>query len=382
MLSRLQSFTPPFHIAIACVLFTVAIPHAFAQEGAQKPSTAPQDPRVGKKVIVTKAAAPLRTPEKIVWKAYLGETFTVALTNGEWLWIAEKGGWLWEKQTVPFDDAINEFDRRTKEDSTAENYHLRGVAHSAHGNYDQAVKDFTASLNDTPQNAGVLNNRGQAHYLNNDYDNAISDFDAALAIDSKHFVAMNNRALCHIAVENLPAALNDLNGAISLNKDYPEALNNRGVVHAGQGNFDAAIVDYTAALKIDDTYADAYGNRSFALRQQGKFAEAIADLETAMEKSPLDFKPVNDLAWVLATCSTDSIRKPKEALALATKACQMTQYQNWNTMDTLAAAHAANGDFKAAQQWIATAIEKAPQEHRAALQEHVEQLQAEKPILN
>ena len=70
-----------------------------------------KDPRIGQKVMVTNAGAELRTPVATVWKGYVGEVFTVSLTNGEWLWIHEKGGWLWEKQCIPFDSAIGIADR-------------------------------------------------------------------------------------------------------------------------------------------------------------------------------------------------------------------------------------------------------------------------------
>ena len=359
-------------------LTVLCLPAASADRAVsqdQKP-----DERIGKKVIVTEAGAPLRTPEAVVWKAWLGETYTVALTNGEWLWIAEKGGWLWEKQTVMFDKAVDEFTQRIRKDPSAENYHLRGVAWLAHDQYDKAIADFTLSLNKEPKQAGVFNNRGQAHYLKQDYTSAVSDFDAAVRADKKHFVALNNRALCHIAVQDYNAALRDLNSAVRLNKEYAEALNNRGVVHSLLGKYRNAVDDFSAALLIDDRYIDAYGNRSFAYRQLSRFTEAVTDLRTAMKKDPLDYKPVNDLAWMLATISEESVRNPKEAISLAKKACEMTQYENWNALDTLAAAYAAEGSFKKAQQWVATAIEKAPDDAKEDLQQHLKLIQDKKPI--
>jgi len=356
---------------------------AAPQQNAAQPSAQAQekDSRVGQKVIVTEAGAPLQTPKETVWKAYLGETFTVALTNGEWLWVAEKGGWLSEKQVVLFDNAIEELTKRIQQQPSPENYHLRGIAYSVHEEYDKAVTDFEMSLKKKPGTAGVLNNLGQVHYLQNDFDAAIKDFTAAITSAPDHFIALNNRALCLIAKEDFDGALRDLNAALKLNQKYPEALNNRGVVFSKKGDYPAAIKDYSAALEIDDKYIDAYGNRSFAYRQLKKFTEAISDLQMAMHKNPLDYKPVNDLAWVLATAAESSVRDPKRALELATKACQMTQYKNWNSLDTLAAAHAANGDFKSAQQWVATAIEAAPDDEKDGLNEHLELIQAEKPIV-
>ncbi len=194
----------------------------------------------------------MRTPEAIVWKAYLGEVFTVNLTNGEWLWIDEKGGWIWEKETVPFDSAIDELSRRLTSSATAENFHLRGVAFLAHQDYDRAIADFSESLRKSPRNAGALNNRGQASYLKGDYKSAVQDFTAAITIDPKSFLAMNNRALAYIELENYPAALADLQGALTLVPEYPEALNNRGIVFQKMNRLDEAIADFTHAQDAED----------------------------------------------------------------------------------------------------------------------------------
>lgn len=341
---------------------------------------APPDARIGKKFIVTTAGAELRTPAAIVWKAYLGETFTASLTNGEWLWINDKGGWLWEKQTLPFDSAVSTLTAAIAKEPTAENYHLRGIARLAHREFEPAIADFTESLKLRPDNAGVLNNRGQAHYLNQKYDAAISDLNAAIKVDPKHFVAMNNRALVYIAQNQLDQAMGDLNAALLLHSDYPEALNNRGVVHSRRQDFKAAVADFTAAIRIYDNYTEAYGNRSFAFRKQGRYAEAIADLKLAMEKNPLDYQPVNDLAWVLATAEKEEFRNAAQALEYATQACQMTQYTNWNTLDTLAAAHAASGNRTEAVKWVTTAMQHAPEEVQKKLQEHRKLMREGQPV--
>ncbi|MEZ6126494.1 MAG: tetratricopeptide repeat protein [Planctomycetaceae bacterium] len=350
-----------------------------AQKGQQAAQPKTPDPRVGKKFIVKVAGAELRTPKAIVWKAYLGETFTVALANGEWLWIHDKGGWLSQNQTIAFDTAIQETSAAIQKAPTAENFHLRGIAYVAHQDYDRAIADFTQSLKLEPGRPGVLNNRGQAFYLKGDYASAIKDLDGAVKADPKHFIALNNRALAHIAANQLPAAMNDLNAALTLHPEYPEALNNRGVVHSRQGNYKEAVADLTEAIKQYPDYVDALGNRSFAFRRLSEFPAAIADLKSAMEKAPLDYKPVNDLAWILATAPAP-VQNAPEAVALAEKACQMTQYTNWNALDTLAAAHAAKGDFKVAGQWVTTALEKTPEAYKPRVQEHQQLILAGKPI--
>ncbi|MCP4170311.1 MAG: tetratricopeptide repeat protein, partial [Fuerstiella sp.] len=288
---------------------------------------------------------------------------------------------LWDRETVSFDTAVEEFSRRVQADPSAENFHLRGIAFLAHKHFDKAIADFSDSLKKRPGQAGVLNNRGQAWYLKEDYASSIDDLNAAIKADPKHFLAYNNRALCYIAAEQFDDALPDLNVAIQLHKEYPEALNNRGVVHSKAGNYAAAVKDFSAALNIDNNYIDAYGNRAFAHRQLGNDELAINDLKTAMIKDPGDFQPANDLAWMYATSQTESIRNPEEAVRLATAACTLSQYEDWNALDTLAATHAANGDFDKAKQWVTTALQKAPAAQKEQITEHQQLILAGKPVV-
>jgi tetratricopeptide (TPR) repeat protein len=366
--------------AMALVLL---LPTNASVVSAQQPAPAAEpaaDPRIGKKIIVSRAGAEMRTPDGVVWRGYLGEVFTVLLTNGEWLWINEKGGWLWEKEAVFYDTAIQELTARVKKSNSAEDYHLRGVAYLAHLEYDKAIADFSESLRTSPRNPGALNNRGQANYLKGDYRAAMVDFSAAILMDPKNFLAINNRALAYIETEEYKLALNDLQSALTLVPEYPEALNNRGIVHQKLNKLDESIADFTAALKIDPKYTDALGNRAYTWQLKKDFPRAIADLEMAMKLSPTSFEATNDLAWLLATTPEDSIRSPARALELAKKACEISGYQQWNTLDTLAAAHAENGEFDKATEWLGTAIANAPEKEKARLQSHLDLVTAKMPI--
>ncbi len=359
---------------LACVLLSL-IPQVRSLQAQQT-----ADPRQGKKIIIIRAGAELKTPQATVWKAYLGEVFTVALTNGEWLWVTEKSGWLWEKEAVYFDNAIEEVSRRTQAAPTADNYHLRGVVYLAHQQYDKAIADFSESLRKNPRNAGALNNRGQASYLKGDYRAAIQDFSAAITIDPKNFLTLNNRALAHIELEDYNLALTDLQAALKLVPEYPEALNNRGIVHQKMQKLDLAIADFTAALKIDPRYIDALGNRAYTWQLKKEYPKAVADLEAAMKISPNTYEAINDLAWLLSTANDPGVRSASRSLELATRACEISEYKQWNTLDTLAAAHAENNQFDKAAEWLATAIANAPGKEKPRLQGHLELVVAKKPI--
>ena len=349
--------------------------------GQSKPPEADvKDPRIGSSILITTAGAEFRTPEATVWRGYIGEVFTVTLTNGEWLWIDEKRGWLWEQDCMPFDTAIETMTQRVNQTKSAENYHLRGVAYLSHRNFENAIADFTESLREQPRNAGALNNRGQAHYMMGDLKAAVEDYSAAVAIDAKNALALNNRALAYLRLKDLASALKDLNSALKIVPDYPEALNNRGIVNQELGKPDDAIADFTAALKVYPRYVDALGNRALAHHQKNDHAKAVADLELAIRLDLRAWEAMNDLAWLLATTPVDAVRNRERSLTLARQACEVTEYKQWNTLDTLAAAYAENGEFVEAKQWIGTALEMAPDAEKERLKGHLDLIMAEKPV--
>ncbi len=57
---------------------------------------------------------------------------------------------------------------------------------------------------------------------------------------------------------------------------------------------------------------------------------------------------LNNLAWALAACPNAQLRNGAEAVELATRACELTGYQNPTPLATLAAAYAETGQFREA----------------------------------
>ena len=96
-----------------------------------------------------------------------------------------------------------------------------------------------------------------------------------------------------------------------------------------------------------------------ALVRLRKADEAEEQFRESLRLQPNSFVTANELAWLLATHSSSKIRKPTEALTLATMAAEGTKHQQPRILDTLAAAQAANGEFATAMETVDTAIQLA-----------------------
>jgi Flp pilus assembly protein TadD/cell division protein FtsN len=145
--------------------------------------------------------------------------------------------------------------------------------------------------------------------------------------------------------------------------DY-QSYNYRGVTWALKGDFDQAIADTSKAIEIRPRYAEAYNNRGFAHTQTGNLKSALNDYTRALEINPFFVDAYNNKAWILATCSDQRIRDGGQAVRLATKAVELKP--DISSMDTLAAAHAAAGNFEAAVDLQTKAIQKLMLENKTA----------------
>jgi len=113
--------------------------------------------------------------------------------------------------------------------------------------------------------------------------------------------------------------------------------------------------------------------------QQKAYNRAVADLTAALQLDPRDALAYNNLAWLWATCPQVDVCDGKRAVEYATKACALTVWARVDTLDTLAAAYAAYGQFDRALKWIDKALALAPTDLQPAMHARRALYQAGKP---
>jgi Flp pilus assembly protein TadD len=80
-----------------------------------------------------------------------------------------------------------------------------------------------------------------------------------------------------------------------------------------------------------------------------------------------------------ATCANEKVRNGQRAVESAKRACELTDWTAWNTLDTLAAAHAEAGDFDNAVKYAKQALSLAPADKKREIQERLDGYLDEKP---
>ncbi len=92
-------------------------------------------------------------------------------------------------------------------------------------------------------------------------------------------------------------------------------------------------------------YADAELELASISVSNQQLSDAINHYRRVLELDTNSVPALNNLAWLLATASDPQLRNGKEAVRLAERACQSTQYKQAFLIRTLAAAYAEAGRF-------------------------------------
>lgn len=264
----------------------------------------------------------------------------------------------------------------------AEALNNRGVARAYKGDYDKAIRDCTEATKINPSYADAYNNRGYAWQQKGDLDKAIVDYTETLDINPQYVRAYNSRGFAWAIKGDYDKAIADYDKALEIRPRYADVYNKRGSAWVQKGELEKAILDYTEAVVIDPEFENAYFNRAVVWTRQGNFEEAIADYTKAIAINLEYSEAYNQLARILAMCPDAQYRDGEKSLGYGKKAVERNPRAG--TFDTLAAAHAEQGQFEDAVNSQKKAIrllkEKGgTEECLAAYRERLKSYEARKP---
>jgi Flp pilus assembly protein TadD len=126
-------------------------------------------------------------------------------------------------------------------------------------------------------------------------------------------------------------------------------------------------------LSVRPNDADLHYKLGIDLNKKGDFQEAVVHWRKAVLLKPNEVVYANQMAWVLATCPTDTIRNGSEAVDLALMAVRLSKGREPAILDTLAAAYAEAGRFSEAVDTVELAVSLASARGDAALADIIRQ---------
>jgi serine/threonine-protein kinase len=120
-------------------------------------------------------------------------------------------------------------------------------------------------------------------------------------------------------------------------------------------------------------------NRGFTWHALRRYEQAKSDFEQAIYLDSEHPNAYKNYAWLLATCPDPAFRNGRRAVELATKAHELTAWQQVGWYHILAAAYAESGEFPAAIDWQQKAVKAAPEDEQDEQQSRLDRYASESP---
>ena len=191
------------------------------------------------------------------------------------------------ENTRQYADAVKAYDSLEQEFGHYEEINLyRSACYAELGLFELAIADISKTMEqDTGWDA--LTSRGDYYRLSGDLDAAIKDFSAAIEELPDDAYAYYKRGWCYEMKGEREKAMEDYNMGIEMSEDEPFLFVTRGKLLLREGKQDEAMADFEKVIQKDTTAGDG-SCRHYALHFLGRDQEAEQWMDKIIAAEPDD----------------------------------------------------------------------------------------------
>ncbi len=230
-----------------------------------------------------------------------------------------------------------------------------GYAYSENGKFDHAIIAYRKAIELNPDHAQAHYNLGAAYFKKGKLEETVAECKESLRLNAQYAPAYNLLGVVFREQGKLDEAVASYRKSLELGPNQPHVYLNLGRVLEEMDKLDQAIDEYKQLIRTRPRFGDVHLRLGKALLKKGKADEAIASFHEAMRLAPMSVEVLNDLAWLLATCSDVKFRDPPQAVKQAQKAVLLAP-DAASIRNTLGVAQYRNSNWKAAIEALTTSI--------------------------
>jgi Flp pilus assembly protein TadD len=138
--------------------------------------------------------------------------------------------------------------------------------------------------------------KGNEYAQAGEFDKAVTEFEAVLQEDSKNVSAMSNLGVGYYNLGRLDEAIEQYQKAVELAPEDADIHSNLAAAFVQKGQLDKALEQYQTAVTLNPELAEAHYGLGVVYRQIGKIDEAIGAFESFQELDTGTDPMASDLA--------------------------------------------------------------------------------------
>ncbi|TEU13839.1 MAG: tetratricopeptide repeat protein [Anaerolineales bacterium] len=253
-----------------------------------------------------------------------------------------------------YEEAVAEFQYAIELDPQyAGPHHGLGHIYQDQGQMDLAIAEFQKAIELERNDGSHHNCLGNVYADLSRHEEAIAEYQNAIDLDPKDALPHHGLGTVYVDLGRHEEAVVEFQRAIELDPQYAYPHRDLGTLYASLGRHEEAVAEYQRAIELDSQYATPHHGLGTVYRALGRYEEAVAEYQRAIELNPRN--AVFQASFAAACRKLGHEAEYAEHIRLAREL--MANESDYNK----ACIEAIAGNTDEALEWLARALEKAPE---------------------